>query len=141
MSKAGVLPGFGTGETSRGTLPLFLAGWLMLGVGAVFLGQFYNVSTRQTTVYGSAESALNLVSVSSSPNVSVAYETEKPPDKRELGRSTWTTFHTMAANYPNDPTDADKEHAQWYIESIAKLYPCTLCREHFERYISIRPPE
>jgi mitochondrial FAD-linked sulfhydryl oxidase len=34
---------------------------------------------------------------------------ECPPDKDELGRSTWTFLHTMAAYYPEEPSDADQK--------------------------------
>lgn len=69
------------------------------------------------------------------------YSDEIPPDKRVLGRATWTAFHTLAANYPDEPTPTDKEHALAFVNALTTLYPCKLCRDHFDRYVSVRPPE
>jgi Erv1 / Alr family len=72
---------------------------------------------------------------------SSVYLVEKPPDKRELGRATWTAFHTLAANFPEKPTDDDKKHAEAFVRSLTRLYPCKLCRDHFDRFVSVTPPE
>jgi Erv1 / Alr family len=69
------------------------------------------------------------------------YIDEKPPDKRELGRATWTAFHTLAANFPDEPTEEDKKSATYFVQSLTKLYPCKVCREHFDRFVSVQPPE
>jgi hypothetical protein len=69
------------------------------------------------------------------------YIAEKPPDKRELGRATWTAFHTLAANFPDEPTSDDKKSASSFVQSLTKLYPCKVCREHFDRFVSVQPPE
>jgi mitochondrial FAD-linked sulfhydryl oxidase len=66
---------------------------------------------------------------------------EAPPDKRALGRATWTAFHAVAANMPAEPTDAQQEAAREFVHALTKLYPCPLCREHFDRYVSVRPPD
>jgi hypothetical protein len=72
---------------------------------------------------------------------SSVYMVERPPDKRELGRATWTAFHTLAANFPEKPTDDDRKHAEAFVRSLTRLYPCKLCRDHFDRFVSVTPPE
>jgi hypothetical protein len=66
---------------------------------------------------------------------------EKPPDKRALGRATWTAFHAMAANFPEKPTRAQQADGIAFVRAISKLYPCVLCRDHFDRYVAVKPPE
>jgi hypothetical protein len=66
---------------------------------------------------------------------------ERPPDKRALGRATWTAFHAMAANFPEKPSPAQQADGLAFVRSISKLYPCPLCREHFDRYVAVKPPE
>ncbi len=64
-----------------------------------------------------------------------------PPSKEQLGQGGWTLIHTMAANYPEKPSTSDKRHARAFFQSLGALYPCKLCRDHFDRYIAVQPPE
>lgn len=64
-----------------------------------------------------------------------------PLDREELGRSTWDLIHTVAAYYPDMPTDTDKENARNFVTSLAYLYPCEICRDDFKDSVSKNPPE
>lgn len=64
-----------------------------------------------------------------------------PPSKKEVGNSGWTMIHSVAANFPPQPSESDKYYAQMFLKSISKLYPCKRCRSHFDRYISSYPPD
>ena len=64
-----------------------------------------------------------------------------PLDKEELGRSTWDLIHTIAAYYPDSPSDADKENARNFISSVSYLYPCEVCREDFKQSVADFPPQ
>jgi Erv1 / Alr family len=64
-----------------------------------------------------------------------------PLDKEELGRSTWDLIHTIAAYYPDSPSDADKEKARNFISSVSYLYPCEVCREDFKQSVADFPPQ
>uniref|UniRef100_A0A7E4UU39 Sulfhydryl oxidase n=1 Tax=Panagrellus redivivus TaxID=6233 RepID=A0A7E4UU39_PANRE len=78
-----------------------------------------------------------------SPAAKVAEEQRRrdcPVDKDELGRSTWNLLHTMAAYYPEKPTETEKETMKTTLDSISKTYPCTHCAEDFRKDLKTNPP-
>ncbi|OQR85661.1 augmenter of liver regeneration [Thraustotheca clavata] len=64
-----------------------------------------------------------------------------PLDREELGRATWSTLHTMAAYYPEKPSNAMKEHARSFITALSQLYPCKYCAVDFQKNIELCPPK
>ncbi|KAJ8602950.1 hypothetical protein CTAYLR_001540 [Chrysophaeum taylorii] len=80
--------------------------------------------------------------VSVSPTGEVANATERRPPPRgwreELGSHAWFFLHTMAAKYPDAPTDADKAAMRWQIAALAQLYPCDVCRNHLREKLTTR---
>jgi FAD-linked sulfhydryl oxidase len=58
-----------------------------------------------------------------------------PPDVEQLGRSTWTLLHTIAAQYPAAPTLAEQLNAKTFIQSFSKLYPCWHCASDFQAWL------
>jgi len=52
--------------------------------------------------------------------------------REQLGRHTWFYLHTLAATYPQFPTDADKEGVRMLMASLGQLFPCKLCRRHLQ---------
>ncbi|KAK3689987.1 ERV/ALR sulfhydryl oxidase domain-containing protein [Podospora appendiculata] len=61
--------------------------------------------------------------------------TDCPPDKDELGRSTWTLLHSIAATYPTAPTSNEQSEIKAFMGLFAKLYPCWFCADDFQRYM------
>lgn len=51
-----------------------------------------------------------------------------PPDRSEIGRASWLLLHTIAANYPNEPTEEEKRKQTEFFYSFSNLYPCHICR-------------
>jgi FAD-linked sulfhydryl oxidase len=51
-----------------------------------------------------------------------------PPDVEELGRSTWTLLHTMAAYYPERPAPSQMDSMKMFFEGFAQHYPCWFCK-------------
>ncbi|RKO87142.1 ERV/ALR sulfhydryl oxidase domain-containing protein, partial [Blyttiomyces helicus] len=64
-----------------------------------------------------------------------------PPDGPELGRSTWSFLHTMAAYYPPQPTPTDRTMMSGFVDALARFYPCGHCAEHLRNVVKERPPD
>ncbi|KAI7874989.1 hypothetical protein K492DRAFT_137054 [Lichtheimia hyalospora FSU 10163] len=61
--------------------------------------------------------------------------------KAELGRSTWKLLHTMAAQFPDNPTDEEREALTHYFTLLSRLYPCGECAAHFQLLLERYPPQ
>lgn len=81
--------------------------------------------------------AASASSSSTSPSKSdTAYPKDCPPDVNQLGRSTWTFLHSVAATYPEKPSDSQQTNMLQFLNIFAKIYPCWFCAKDFETYIS-----
>lgn len=60
--------------------------------------------------------------------------------RKSLGRSTWTFLHSMAANYPNNPSKEQEIKVKNLIEALADFYPCSPCAKDFRESIKEHPP-
>jgi FAD-linked sulfhydryl oxidase len=80
-----------------------------------------------------------------SPVVDLAARDHKagvcPPDSLELGSATWTFLHSVAAYYPENPTDQHKQDALNLINSLPRLYPCAPCAEDLSVDLPQHPPQ
>lgn len=54
------------------------------------------------------------------------------PWREQLGRHTWFYLHTLAATYPQFPTEEDKAGVRMLMASLGQLFPCKLCRRHLQ---------
>jgi len=50
-----------------------------------------------------------------------------PLDKDQLGRNTWSLLHTMAANYPETPSETQREKMKSFMNIFSEFYPCEPC--------------
>lgn len=50
-----------------------------------------------------------------------------------LGRRTWFFLHTLAAKYPEEPTEKDKEGIRHIVSGLGQHYPCPICRAHLQK--------
>ena len=50
--------------------------------------------------------------------------------KQEIGRNTWSLLHSIAASYPNEPSEEDKKHIANFLFGLANLFPCKICGTH-----------
>lgn len=50
-----------------------------------------------------------------------------PLDKDDLGRNSWSVLHTMAAKYPNHPSETQKRDISDFFTLFSKFYPCESC--------------
>jgi FAD-linked sulfhydryl oxidase len=69
------------------------------------------------------------------------YPKDCPADVEQLGRSSWTLLHTMAARYPVAPTAEQQNDMSSFIGLFAKLYPCWFCANDFKEYIQKDKPK
>ncbi|KJE92627.1 gfer protein [Capsaspora owczarzaki ATCC 30864] len=53
-----------------------------------------------------------------------------PADSVELGRSTWTFLHTMAAYYPDKPSEKQQSDMSNFLTFFSRVYPCDYCADH-----------
>jgi FAD-linked sulfhydryl oxidase len=63
-----------------------------------------------------------------------------PLDRNELGRSSWDLLHSIAANYPEHPTEQQMSQMNALIEAISVFYPCIHCAVDFQKSIKQSPP-
>lgn len=49
----------------------------------------------------------------------------------ELGRSTWTFLHTLAATHSATPTAKEVTRLERFMADFAEIYPCAPCAESF----------
>ncbi|GFE55030.1 Erv1 Alr family protein [Babesia ovis] len=63
-----------------------------------------------------------------------------PPTRSELGRAGWLYLHSMAANFPDKPTELDSLKAKAWCYSFAELYPCHICKEGLAEIYHHLPP-
>nr|CAG8573197.1 14261_t:CDS:2 [Entrophospora candida] len=64
-----------------------------------------------------------------------------PPDSEELGRSTWTLLHTMAAYYPEVPSYSQQKSMNSFLTTFSEFYPCWYCAEHLRDEMKKYPPK
>ncbi|KAK5007664.1 hypothetical protein LTR28_004997 [Elasticomyces elasticus] len=58
-----------------------------------------------------------------------------PPDVEQLGRSSWTLLHTIAASYPEAPTPTQQSETRQFIQLFGKMYPCWVCADDFRSWM------
>ncbi|KAL7541589.1 hypothetical protein ACHAXR_011657 [Thalassiosira sp. AJA248-18] len=63
-----------------------------------------------------------------------------PPTRDQIGVSTWSLLHSMAAWYPNQPSSEDKQFMSNFMTALARFYPCTWCATDFQKNIELSPP-
>lgn len=62
-----------------------------------------------------------------------------PLDREALGKSAWNLIHTMAANFPENPSEEEKIMAVQFAHAISRLFPCKVCAKDFEKKLKSSP--
>jgi FAD-linked sulfhydryl oxidase len=63
-----------------------------------------------------------------------------PPDRSEIGRANWRYVHARASNFPENPTDIERERELEWIHSFVYTYPCRICARDFAEICYRLPP-
>lgn len=58
-----------------------------------------------------------------------------PPDVEQLGRSSWTLLHSLAAAYPEKPTFEQQTETRQFVSLFGKMYPCWVCADDFRAWM------
>lgn len=48
------------------------------------------------------------------------------------GKCAWVFIHSIAINYPKDPTPTEKENIIAFFHSLGDILPCRHCRKHYK---------
>eukprot|EP00439_Symbiodinium_sp_Y106_P035975 s336_g4.t1 len=67
-----------------------------------------------------------------SPPFELLQENNTGTWREVLGRRTWFLLHTLAARYPDEPSEADAAAARGLIASLGQHYPCPICKQHLQ---------
>lgn len=63
--------------------------------------------------------------------------TSCPPDVEQLGRSSWTLLHSVAAGYPARATAVEQKDMSDFIRTFAQFYPCGACAQDLRAWMAI----
>lgn len=67
--------------------------------------------------------------------------TEYPPDVEQLGRSSWTLLHSIAATYPEKPANKQQQDLKQFLKLFGTFYPCWFCADDFKGYMERNEPK
>lgn len=68
------------------------------------------------------------------------YKKDYPPDVEKLGRSSWSLLHSVAATYPENPSNKQQADLKQFLKLFGNFYPCWYCGGDFEKYMEKKEP-
>jgi FAD-linked sulfhydryl oxidase len=100
------------------------------------LSTFYNPNLAENGLSKHSKSTKTTAGGSSSSAAAAAGIT-----KEDIGRATWLFLHTLAAQYPENPTWQQRKDAKTLIDVLTRMYPCGECARHFKKVVAATPPQ
>lgn len=56
-------------------------------------------------------------------------------NKGVWGPKLWESLHCTALNYPNNPSEIDKENYKSFYYNVHRIIPCRLCANHYKQNV------
>jgi len=60
-------------------------------------------------------------------------------DPTMWGPKAWFFLHSITLNYPDNPTEEQKQKYKTFFESLSDVLPCPGCSEHYKQNINNNP--
>jgi hypothetical protein len=58
---------------------------------------------------------------------------------KKWGPKAWFFLHSVALNYPLNPTQEDKNNYKTFYSSLQYVLPCSVCADNFKKHLKILP--
>lgn len=55
------------------------------------------------------------------------------------GPHMWVFLHTLSFEYPDNPTDKEKDHYYTFFKTLKYILPCTVCKKHYTTFFDNNP--
>jgi len=55
------------------------------------------------------------------------------------GPKCWYFLHTVALNYPKNPTEDEKKHYKDFYSSVQDILPCSNCCKNYKKHLEVLP--
>lgn len=55
------------------------------------------------------------------------------------GRYLWTSIHSIALGYPDEPTEQDKKDFKEFYSNLWKVIPCQRCSDNYKKHLQELP--
>ena len=62
-------------------------------------------------------------------------------DTKKWGPHGWVFLHSIAFNYPENPSSEQKSFYSMFFRSIGHVLPCVYCRNSFQNFMETHPIE
>ena len=60
-------------------------------------------------------------------------------DPHIWGPGAWTLLHSVTFNYPEKPTQQDKNEFSDFFYALANVLPCSVCQDHLKKHLNNLP--
>ncbi|KAH7283660.1 hypothetical protein KP509_34G018400 [Ceratopteris richardii] len=103
---------------------------------------FQSEKEDQFIQYESGNQDSNIINVQISQKKLIDIDFGSGPSSKEmLGRATWIFLHTLAAQFPQNPTRQQRRDVKELMAILSRLYPCKECADHFKEVLKANPVE